>query len=196
MTEPSARSSRIAVLSLLAILIFATAVALDLGGLGSWFQKMLMPASPAPSSSDAGPAAAPGEARPFPGAQPPAPPPPPDSLTQAWFLDSPGYDGAIAEAKKVNASVVIYFRKPQCEPCKRVEHDLLAAPELKRALETKGKVRIDVSAGEREARIAGQYNVQELPELIAIAPDGSARRIALTRGGILMSPAQVIAALR
>ncbi len=121
---------------------------------------------------------------------------PAEALTQAWFLDAPGYEGAAAEQKKTGAPLLVFFHKRACEPCRMVEHQLLAAPELKHVLEGTVRVRVDLGSGPREELLAQKLQVASLPALVSISPAGAVRAITLQRGGLLLlSPAQVDAQL-
>jgi len=178
--EPE-RHSRIGLIALLGAVAFAAAALLNLGGFGrrldAFFRFPITPEHAPPAA--------------------PALPPPvlAEALTQAWFLDAPGYDGAEAEQKRTGAPLLVFFHKRACEPCRRVEHELLASPEMKHFLEGAVRVRVDVGAGAREDLLAQKLQVATLPALVAISPTGALHPITLQRGGLLLSPAQVVAQL-
>jgi hypothetical protein len=185
--QPRERSSNIGVIFLLLVLGFALAVWLDLGGLGMQMGKLIN----IPLTRDKN-------------AQPEPPPPASTTapmvagapVTQAWFLDASGYDGAETERKNSGAPMVIYFHKRACDACKKVEHELLGASEVKKALEGVVKVRIDVAGSDRDAALSKKFGiVSDVPALVAVGQDGKPRLIDLRANGAQLTAAQLVTAL-
>ena len=185
------RSGSIGFIILFSVICFGAAVVFDLGGIGGKVNKLLAFGPPDTPSAPAAPAPAPtalpsaaiktGDGAP--------------AVTQAWFLDSGGYDGAVSERKSTGASMIIYFQKRGCDACRIVERELLASAEMKRFLASVVKVRIDVAAGDPETRIAQHFKVSDLPSLVAVSPSGDAHLVQLQRGGGLIPTEKVIASL-
>jgi hypothetical protein len=166
-----ARSS-IGVLILVAALGFGAALVLDVGGL----QSRLFadgPERPPPAA-----------------AKLPSPPPPQKPaapITPAWYLGSSGYEGAELERQAARASMVIYFQKRKCDPCRRFEHEVLASAEVKSFLAEVVKVRLDA---DDEQKLAARFGISAVPA-IAVVPQHGPPRVIPERG--LSSPHQLIA---
>ena len=107
---------------------------------------------------------------PAPSAEKPAAP-----ITPAWFLDASGYDGAELERQAAGASMVIYFQKRKCEPCRKFEHDILGSPEVKSFLQDVVKVRVDPDDGDAERKLAMRFGVSGVPAIAVIPHQGPPR---------------------
>src|ERR1700676_3840365 len=116
MARSMARGS-IGVVALLAALVCGGALVIDPGGLQSRLFASGSEQAPAP-----------------PVAKLPAPPPaqkPSAPITPAWYLGATGYEGAELERQSARASMVVYFQKRRCDPCRKFEKDVLAASDVK-----------------------------------------------------------------
>ena len=168
--------SSIGALVLLAALAFGAALVLDLGGL----QSRLF---------------ADGPERPPPPAVAKFPSPPPQQkpaapITPAWYLGGSGYEGAELERQAARASMVIYFQKRKCDGCRRFEHEVLAAPEVKSFLSDVVKVRVDA---DEERKLAARFGVSGVPAIAVIPQHGPPR---LIPEKALSAPHQLIAFCR
>src|SRR5213595_338933 len=133
---------RIGALVMIAALALAAALVLDVGGL----QSRLFADPPEKQREIAAPQL------PAPAAQKPAAP-----ITPAWYLGASGYDGAELERQSARASMVIYFQKRACDACRKFEHDVLAATEVKSFLADVVKVRVDPDDGAAEKKLAARF---------------------------------------
>ena len=143
----------------LGALALAAMLVLDLGGLrtrlfadGPERSREIMPKLPAPAAEK--------QAAP---------------ITPAWFLDASGYDGAELERQSARASMVIYFQKRKCEPCRKFEHDVLGSPEVKSFLQEVVKVRVDPDDGDAERKLAMRFGVSGVPAIAVIPRQGPPR---------------------
>ena len=148
-------------LILLAAIAFGAALVFDLGGL----QSKLFAEGPE------GPRTLPSAKLP----DKPAPQKPSAPITPAWYLGASGYDGAELERQSARASMVIYFQKRKCEACRKFEHDVLAAPEVKGFLADVVKVRVDPDDGEAERKLAVRFGVSDVPALAIVPHEGPPR---------------------
>lgn len=126
-------------------------------------------------------------------AQAPAPQRPAQEITPAWFLGANGFDGAELERQSARASLIVYFQKKSCDPCRRFEKDVLATPEVKSFLGGLVKVRVDPEDGEREQKLAHRFGVAQLPAVAVVPPQGPPRLLPETA---LKSPRELIAFAR
>ena len=166
---------------ILLLLAFAGALWFDVGGINAQMAKLISDAPRTAASGPNPPAATAGTGSAS------------AQITQAWFLNAPGYEGADAERKSNGARMVVYFHKHGCDLCRRVEHELFASAEMKQLLAGVVKVRVDIEAGPRELRLAQQFGAGETPALIAFGADGLARKVPLQNAGGLLSGAQLAA---
>jgi thiol:disulfide interchange protein len=144
-------------LVLLAALAVGAALVLDVGGV----QARLFAEGPDPARA---------LAPKFPAAPPaPAPAAP---ITPAWYLGASGYDGAELERQAARANLVVYFQRRRCDPCRRFEHEVLGAPEVKSFLAEVVKVRVDPDDGDREQKLAKRFGVTTLPAVAVIPQRG------------------------
>lgn len=82
----------------------------------------------------------------------------------------PDFASAQALATQTNRLLVVHFWAPWCEPCLRMEHDVLSAPGLGAALE-KRFVLVKVNR-DRDPELAEQLGVRYLPTDVVLSPDG------------------------
>lgn len=167
-----------------AVLALGAALIFDLGGLGT--RLLSMDASPHP-------ARAPLAVKPIQLAATPA-----VALTPVWYLDASGYDGAELERQGARTSLVLYFKKQRCDDCRRFEHEILDAPEVKKFLTGVVKVRVDLESGERERVLAKRFGVEGAPALVVVPQSGPPRVIPLHPAGArsALTSAQLVAYLR
>lgn len=153
--------SSLGALILVAAIAFGAALAFDFGGLQSKLfadgpeQERALPAAKLPDK--------------------PPPPKPSAPLTPAWFLGASGYDGAELERQSARASMVIYFQKRKCDACRKFEHDVLAAPEVKSFLGDVVKVRVDPDEGEAARKLAARFGVTDVPAVAVVPHEGPPR---------------------
>ncbi len=165
---------------MLLLLAFAGALWRDVGGINEQMANLIHfspPPAPPSSLTEKLDAATTGPAVP--------------QVTQAWFLNASGYEGAEAERKRSGARMVVYFHRHGCELCRRVEHELFASAEMKHLLLGVVKVRVDIEAGPPEIRLAQQLGAGDTPTMIAIGADGVVRKVPLQAAGALVSGAHL-----
>jgi hypothetical protein len=110
----------------------------------------------------------------------PSPPPAPKPtapITPAWYLGASGYEGAELERQSARASMVIYFQKRGCDPCRKFEHEVLAAAEVKSFLSEVVKVRVDPDGGDPERKLALRFGVSAVPALAVVPQRGPPRLV-------------------
>jgi hypothetical protein len=153
---------RIGMLVLLAAILFGGALVLDVGGL----QSRLFAEGPERNREIAPPKLPASETR-----KPAAP------ITPAWYLGASGYDGAELERQAARASMVIYFQKRSCDPCRKFEHEVLGSPEVKSFLAGVVKVRVDPDDGEAERKLAARFGVSGAPAVAVVPQHGPPRLV-------------------
>ena len=160
---------------LLAALAFGAALVLDVGGLqGRLFADG--PERPPPPVAKLPAPAAP---------QKPAAP-----ITPAWYVGASGYEGGELERQAARATMVVYFQKKKCDACRRFEHEVLGAAEVKSFLSDVVKVRVDPDDGAAEHQLAARFGITSLPA-VAVIPQRGPPRLIPDRA--LSSPHQLIA---
>ncbi len=165
--------SSIGAIVLLGALAFGAALVFDVGGVQS--RLFAEPAEkPAVTPIAKLPAAGP--------AQKPSAP-----ITPAWYLGRSGYDGAELERQSARASMVVYFQKRRCDACRRFEHEVLAAPEVKSFLADVVKVRLDA---DEEQELASRFGVTAVPSVVVVPQQGPPR---VMPGRALSSPHLLVA---
>lgn len=82
----------------------------------------------------------------------------------------PDFGTARQLAAQTRKLLVVHFWAPWCEPCLRMEHDVLGQPGLGAAVNPQF-VLVKVNA-DREAELAKQLQVETLPTDVILAPDG------------------------
>jgi hypothetical protein len=150
--------SSIGALVLLAAIGFGAVLVLDLGGI----QSRLF--------ADGSEQKSPPALAKLPAVPPPQKPAAP--ITPAWYLGASGYEGAELERQAARASMVIYFQKRRCDPCRKFEHEVLGAAEVKSFLSDVVKVRVDPDAGDPEHKLAARFGVDGVPAIAVIPQRG------------------------
>ncbi len=105
----------------------------------------------------------------------PPPPKPSAPITPAWHLGASGYEGAELERQAARASMVIYFQRRKCDACRRFEHEVLAAPEVRAFLSAVVKVRVDPDDGAPERKLAERFGVGGVPAVAVVSTHGPPR---------------------
>jgi Thioredoxin-like len=161
---------------LLAALAFGAALVLDVGGLqGRLFADG--PDHPPPPALAKLPA-------------PAAPQKPAAPITPAWYLGASGYEGGELERQAARATMVVYFQKKKCDACRRFEHEVLGAAEVKSFLGGVVKVRVDPDDGAAEQKLAARLGITGVPA-VAVIPQRGPPRLLPDRA--LAGPRQLIA---
>jgi len=179
-TTPRERGGTIGLIVFALALAFGAAIWFDVGHIGEQLARLV--------SDNPSRAAAPSAA-----SRDRTPPASPVAITQAWYLDVPGYAGADDERRAAHAPMLVYFQTRSCDLCRRVDRELLASPEMKPLLDGAVKVRVDVMSSAREQRLAQKLGALAVPALIEIDAKGLSHKLPLELAGKLVSPAQLAA---
>ena len=90
-----------------------------------------------------------------------------ESRSELGWYDSPR--SALAEADRTHRPVMIAFFAAWSDWCRRLESEVLTAPQVKRELETYLLVRVDV---EEEPELPRRYGVLSFPTLLILDHQG------------------------
>jgi hypothetical protein len=157
-----ARSS-IGSLVFVAVLVFGAAMVFDFGGLRTrLFADESERAAPPPS------------AKLPPAAEPQKPSAP---ITPAWYLGTSGFEGGELERQSARATMLVYFQRKKCDPCRKFEREVLGAAEVKAFLAEVVKVRIDLDDGEPAQKLATRFGVAGAPAVAVVPQRGPPRLI-------------------
>jgi thiol:disulfide interchange protein DsbD len=112
-------------------------------------------------------------------------------LVGLWFIFAPGHilgvvpgipwlpynDEYLAEARAKNLPVVIDFSAEWCIPCKELDHETFAQPEVVQAAKNVMPLRADLtqSGSEEVVALRKQYGIRGVPTIVFIGGDGKER---------------------
>jgi thioredoxin-like negative regulator of GroEL len=95
--------------------------------------------------------------------------PGPTSRGLPWEKD---HDSAIKKAKVAGKPVMIDFWAEWCGWCHRLDKTTYLDPVVVRKAEDFVAVKINTEGSRREAEVAGRYDVQSLPTIVFLSPEG------------------------
>jgi thiol:disulfide interchange protein len=81
------------------------------------------------------------------------------------------FDAALKEAGKEHKVVLVDFYATWCEPCKLMDKDTWSDSGVTKLVQEKAvSVHVDV---EKEADLARRYNIEAIPNILLLKPDGT-----------------------
>ena len=86
----------------------------------------------------------------------------------AWYEGPDGYEAADGLHRTQHDAIIVYFYTDWCPYCKKLDRDLLPAPEMREFLKSVIKVRINPENGERELALARKFDVHGFPSVFVV----------------------------
>jgi len=90
--------------------------------------------------------------------------------TVSWHEGAEGMQRAVADARRQEKPLVVYFRTDWCGYCRQFERDLLSTQEVEIFMDKLVRVIIDPETGPREADLAEMYGVRGFPAMFVHPP--------------------------
>lgn len=122
-----------------------------------------------------------------------------DPLPTGWMLDAPGWSRVTGADRAKDQPMLVYFGVPWCKYATAFERDTLADPAVRARLSGFARVRINPEAGETEARVADDYQVNVYPSVYLVKPSDDRTRLDVLRDVdqqiMLGKPEDLVAAL-
>ncbi len=115
-----------------------------------------------------------------------------------WLNGAPGYKEAAARHERSGTPLWLYFYTDWCGYCRQLNTQVLASPDVDKALNEVVAVRINPDRGPQEKALAEQFGVTGYPSFFVVGEGATeSQRIRPHRqeGGqwVLMSPAEFVA---
>jgi len=121
-------------------------------------------------------------------------------VSSSWHRGASGWQRALAEQERSQASLLVYFYTDWCGYCRTLERDLLADREVERYLRSNVvKSRVNPELSSRDDALAKSFGVGGYPTLYLVAGTSRTRLSAYTMGpdgaAMLQSPEAFISGL-
>ncbi len=84
---------------------------------------------------------------------------------QNWFEGAEGYAQGRAEAVSSHKPMMVFFYTDWCGYCRKFNKNVLAKPEVQKALSGFIKIRVNPEKGARENQLADQYRIDGFPSV-------------------------------